>query len=90
MDNGSDHWGWLVSSTGLLHYVPNVTHESWRTWYDDGRRGDHLVSTRCRRRIRVTLPGMFDRLGAPRCSACCRLVSIATGNGTPRNELAAK
>ena len=33
-----------------------------------------------------TMPGVFSRMGQPRCGHCCRKVGIAKGNGTPANE----
>ncbi len=31
-------------------------------------------------------PGIFSRMGMPRCSRCCRALGISDGNGCPLNE----
>lgn len=36
----------------------------------------------------VTMPGVFSRLGMPRCGHCCRKLAIGSGNGAPANEKA--
>ena len=32
------------------------------------------------------IPGMFSRMGAPRCSGCCRALGYEPGIGSPRNS----
>jgi hypothetical protein len=32
------------------------------------------------------MPGIFSRMGAPRCKRCCKAVGIPAGNGAPYND----
>jgi hypothetical protein len=32
------------------------------------------------------IPGMFSRMGAPRCSGCCRSTGLPVGIGSPKNS----
>lgn len=37
-----------------------------------------------------TMPGMFSRMGLPRCGHCCRKLGVAVGEGVPANETSRK
>jgi hypothetical protein len=41
----------------------------------------------CGRRGRMSMPGIFSRMDAQRCPACCRALCIPNGNGAPFNAL---
>lgn len=78
-----DHWRsrWLVlPSWGALHRVASIT------WEDppDMIAGEGV--TVCGRRGRLQMPGLFSRMGLPRCAACCRALGIPSGNGAPANS----
>jgi hypothetical protein len=32
------------------------------------------------------IPGMFSRMGAPRCTGCCRALGYPQGKGSPKNS----
>lgn len=68
----------------VLHRVstPGVFDDDMavRTW-----RGGSVL---CREGVDYSHPGVFSRLGAPRCRRCCRLGGYAYGSGTPQNEAA--
>lgn len=34
----------------------------------------------------VCIPGLFTRLGAPRCRGCCRATGLPPGLGSPKND----
>ena len=42
--------------------------------------------TACGRRGRLAMPGVFSRMGAPRCKRCCRMAGIPAGHGAPYND----
>jgi hypothetical protein len=33
----------------------------------------------------LVMPGIFSRMGLPRCPECCKLMNIPEGNGNPYN-----
>jgi len=39
---------------------------------------------------RFGMPGIFSRMGLPRCAHCCRLAGIPVGDGAPFNSLKGK
>lgn len=86
-DHGDrQHYGWLVSKTGTLHYVPGVDHETWQEWYSDGGTTWQPCDLYCAGTSPMTPPGVTDRMHAPRCRKCCALLGIPAGNGTPSNS----
>lgn len=34
----------------------------------------------------VSIPGIFTRMGAPRCIRCCQVRGYPLGNGSPKND----
>jgi hypothetical protein len=76
-----DHWRsrWLVlPSWGRLHRVSDI---EWDDEYMIGGTG----TTLCGRTGYLTMPGVFSRLGKPRCARCCRLAGVPEGDGAPFN-----
>ena len=45
-------------------------------------------TTACGRSGRFDMPGIFSRMGAPRCRQCCKKVGIPPGDGAPFNNMA--
>jgi hypothetical protein len=43
-------------------------------------------TTACGRSGRLDMPGIFSRMGAPRCKQCCKKVGIPAGKGAPAND----
>lgn len=68
---------------GFLHAPDQATLEgNSQDDYDtpvDGR-------TLCGRSCRLTIPGVFSRMGAPRCPACCAAAGLPPGAGSPKND----
>lgn len=86
-DHGDrQHYGWLLTRTGTLHYVPNVDAEVWQEWYEDGGTTWQPADAYCAGSVVVTLPGLMARMHAPRCKHCCKLLGIPAGKGTPNNS----
>lgn len=83
LELSDDHWRsrWLVlPSWTRLHRVSEIE------WDDpeDMIHGDGV--TVCGRRGWLQMPGMFSRMGLPRCAYCCRLLDVPRGNGAPFND----
>lgn len=70
---------WVQTKTGEhLHRVEHPPEELLDAEPTEG-------TTVCGVTSLLVYPGVFSRLGAPRCKRCCKLVQIPAGNGTPRN-----
>ncbi len=54
---------------------------------EDLRLGELPLTALCGAAIRYW-PGIFSRLGLPRCTACCLMLGIPPGDGTPGNDTA--
>jgi len=79
-----EHWHsrWLVlPSWDRLHRVSDDI-----VWEDgeDMRQGSG--TTLCGRQGFLSMPGIFSRMGLPRCAHCCRLAGIPRGDGAPFNQ----
>lgn len=71
---------WLVLPTrGVLHRVSEIE------WEDDDCKVHGQGVTVCGRKGWLRVPGLFSRIGLPRCKDCCRLVGIPEGDGIPLN-----
>jgi len=82
-------WRWLQPSPpsaplganpvdNKLHRIKSGKKEDY--WLDSGVSVCGLESTR------FFVPGIFDRLNAPRCDLCCNLLGILSGSGAPFNS----
>jgi hypothetical protein len=74
-------WLVFVSRGGVLHRVSSI---AWRDPDDGLIQGDGV--TVCGRRGFLHMPGVLDRIGLPRCEACCRLTGVPEGDGAPWNQ----
>lgn len=81
-------WGWgddlyalwvYTSTGGRLHAVTHLD-----TPHDDWAGG--TGTTVCGRRGQLAYPGVFSRIGMPRCAHCCRMLKIPRGVGHPKND----
>jgi hypothetical protein len=84
------HW-WLTTaaSWNRLHAVPGDAVDPNNEDACERLRVDELTLTaRCGVQAVMAWPGIFSRLGRPRCAHCCRVLGIPPGNGTPGNERA--
>lgn len=82
-----NHFSWVVTNRGkLLHCVPDVVAADGR-WHDSFLDDPGMEATGlCGRRAKYYAPGIFTRMEADRCPACCESLSIPSGRGTPLNE----
>lgn len=83
-------WWLTCGKWRRLHAVfgPLITSQQMRDAIDAGlplRRPSVCGMTRG-----WSMPGLFSRLGLRRCAACCQLLSISAGCGTPVNEASRK
>ncbi|WP_435113349.1 hypothetical protein [Nocardiopsis synnemataformans] len=83
-----DHWWLATGAWRRLHAVPRQVFNP-----DDEDVVDALTEwpgppgrSVCGQDRGWQLPGVFSRLGCPRCAHCCDRLGIARGNGTPMNE----
>lgn len=76
-------------------------HHRWQQFYKSRRAVLHRVAaverrndlwceitgtTVCGRRGEMHMPGIFSRMGAPRCKRCCALLGVRPGEGAPYND----
>lgn len=84
-----NHWWVHTTSATRLHALPGTTINP-----DDSEELELFrwegITTRavCGRERTWWWPGVFSRLGLPRCGDCCDRLGIERGNGTPGNETA--
>jgi hypothetical protein len=80
------HWWLTCGKWRRLHAITGtvLTADQMRDHIDHGTRP--VLRAACTLRRRWSMPGMFSRVSAPRCAACCRALGIPAGNGTPANE----
>jgi hypothetical protein len=62
----------------LLHRVYAT---DWNAWTCEG-----TGVTACGLMDSLHMPGIFSRMGAVRCPACCRAAGVPSGHGNPFNE----
>lgn len=80
---------WVVSrSWNRLHALP---YGPWTLEQADEIARDWLLSgpvrLACGRTASLAcIPGVFSRLGSPRCSGCCRAIGLPQGIGSPVND----
>ena len=73
----------MFASVGAEDKSPEITDE----WEMDGLIPIGIQgTTACGLSGRLSMPGIFSRIGAPRCKKCCRKVGIPDGNGAPYND----
>ena len=72
---------WLVlPSWNRLHRVAAIE------WCDAEWHGHGTGTTLCGRTGSLSMPGIFSRMGLPRCAHCCRIAGIPRGDGAPSNS----
>lgn len=83
---------WLEDEPGMLHWVPtrsaSACHLQWERLVEAEVRGP--IKTACKQSLTLTAPGIFSRLGAPRCPLCCYVASIPYGDGAWINDPASE
>jgi len=77
-------WDWVVTKTwNLLHAPLRWDDPEDNCYVEDGR-------TVCGRTSELFIPGVFTRMGAPRCKHCCRMTGMPHGIGSPKNDEACR
>jgi hypothetical protein len=79
------HWRWLqvvASRSSVLHRL--VTRTAWDREGDSGIVGASGLAA-CGIAGAFGMPGIFSRMGAKRCPACCDAVGVPRGSGAPFN-----
>lgn len=75
-------WDWVVTSTwNVLHSIKEIDWER-----ADEQWGGEVALLACGIRTNVVIPGIFARMGAPRCKNCCRATGFPQGIGSPKND----
>jgi hypothetical protein len=69
---------WQTPRRQTLHRVAAIS------FADDDRIWGH-GATACGMFAELHMPGIFSRMGAPRCALCCAVVGLPAGNGAPFN-----
>lgn len=80
-------YDWLVTRTwNRLHYVATFTDQQLQSLAEYvGVEGP--IRLACGRTAAfVTIPGVFTRMGAGRCTGCCRALGYPLGAGSPKND----
>lgn len=83
-----DHWRsrWLVLPTwNRLHRIAEIEwggHQYGEP--DEMLDGDGRAV--CGATGYFVMPGIFSRMGLPRCAHCCDAIGVPRGNGCPENE----
>lgn len=80
------HYDWVVSrSWNRLHFA-DLTNEQYETLADEGMLPGP-VKLKCGRTAgSIAIPGLFTRMGAMRCTGCCRATGMPPGKGSPKND----
>lgn len=82
---------WLYTKAdeyAFLHYIAEVTawDEKFFDAYDAQFTGPKPWTSLCGLNVLFVAPGLFSRLGAPRCEECCKELGIPSGEGCPIND----
>ena len=79
-------YDWLVSrSWNRLHWA-DLTPEDAVEIIDDGGLEEPVKLACGRTAAYVCIPGVFSRMGAQRCTGCCRALGYSPGKGSPKND----
>ena len=75
-------YDWVESRGGrMLHHLAVAD-------WDDAERnwGANHGTASCGLQSMFWIPGIFSRMGAPRCKRCCRATGLPQGKGSPKND----
>jgi hypothetical protein len=76
---------WFYSYWGeRLHFIPQAD-DFDGFWTDAVENGFREATAACGTRAKWSAPGIFSRMGMPRCQRCCVATGIPQGDGTPFN-----
>lgn len=84
--NTQDEWRWrwmqFPGKTDTLHRVK----EFLKKEQDDFVGVAEAITVCDLTAEQLVMPGIFSRMGAPRCENCCRKLEIPDGKGAPFNQ----
>lgn len=87
---GLMEWDWCYTARATRLHHASLTVEQyedlgeWAHLIDDG-----AVRTACGRILMwPSIPGIFSRMGMPRCTRCCTRLGYPQGVGSPKNDSA--
>jgi hypothetical protein len=75
---------WERLHTLKQFYLDTDPNSLWEYLEEDGAARAHR--TVCGRLVFIRLPGIFSRMGLPRCAYCCDKVGVPRGFGAPANH----
>ena len=86
-DNLHNWWLTTAHTWERLHAIPSeAVDPDDETACEQLRCTQLTLTARCGTRAVMAWPGLFSRLGLPRCGHCCRVLGITPGQGTPGNR----
>lgn len=75
-------WDWVMTWSGhVLHHLAAVKRP---IMFDSMSQGEGRTS--CGITGQLCIPGIFSRMGAPRCKRCCKKLGWPQGVGSPKND----
>ena len=81
---------WLVTRTWNALHFAELTDEQAAAMFED-RSVTDSVRLACGHTVGyVSIPGVLTRMGAMRCSGCCRAKGYPVGKGSPKNDPACR
>jgi len=76
---------WFQTMNGYsLHFLP-LADSQGEWWEEAAEDGGKDGVAKCGLAARFFTVGLFSRMGAPRCKACCKAVGVPFGDGVPMN-----
>lgn len=79
-------YDWLVSKTwNRLHWA-EIGEEYWPGIAMEWAITEPIRLACGRTAAAAFIPGMFTRMGAQRCTGCCRATGMPEGKGSPKND----
>jgi hypothetical protein len=78
-------YDWLVTSTWERLHHAILDDAQTLELANEGFAPD--VTLTCGRHVKhVSIPGIFTRMGTPRCQRCCDRTGLPRGTGSPKND----
>lgn len=81
-------WFAAPGSWRVLHFI--AAPEAWNVLVEPRSLRGRSFTSACGLRTRFDLPGLFSRMGTPRCQRCCKSLGIPWGHGSGANDPALK
>lgn len=77
---------WYVTKTwNRLHWA-EIPETFWRGIAEEWAVTEPVRLACGRTAAGLWIPGVFTRMGAPRCTGCCRALGYPPGKGSPKND----